>query len=61
MYKDKTLNEKLIYNDALEYSAKWIENSARVIDNLEVEQFAQNIAMSLRASKFQIDIIKEKE
>ncbi len=58
MHKDKTSNEKLVYNDALEYSAKLIKTEASLYQSEDVKEFADNIVISIRAVKFQIDILK---
>lgn len=39
------------HNDALEWAAKWIENSAKANGNEAVISFAANMAMTLRAVK----------
>jgi hypothetical protein len=41
--------EAIGYNNALEWAAKWIENSGNSSE--EIKQFASNMAMSIRANK----------
>lgn len=41
------------HSDALEWAAGWIENSAKWNGNSAVQEFAANMAMSIRAAAIQ--------
>jgi hypothetical protein len=38
------------YNDGLYWAAKWVKGSAKGNESQEVKEFAENMAMSLRAA-----------
>lgn len=53
-YDEKTDNYHDVaddYNKALEWSASWIENSARANGNSAVMEFAGIVALSIRAAR----------
>ena len=41
------------HSDALQWAAAWIENSAKANGNPAVQEFAANMAMSIRAATIQ--------
>ncbi len=41
------------HSDALQWAAAWIENSAKANGNPSVQEFAANMAMSIRAATIQ--------